>query len=120
MEKEFEQILEREAQMQHDIRHYEQIMEEENMEKMLKIAEELEQIETEYADAKHELGLLKAQYQLFNDWEKVLGKDKPTVSEKEAYIKTATEEQERRVNHLKAHRNFTRRVYEINILAMQD
>lgn len=120
MESEFQYILEKEAEMQHDVEHYEKMIKGENMEKLMKIAEELKEIENEYSEAKQELGLLKAQHQLLNDWEQVLGKPKPTVSEKEAYIKTATEEQERKVNNLKVQRNFTRRVYEINILALQE
>ena len=108
----------KEKELAHDVEYYEQMIKGENMEKLLKIADELEQIETEYEQTKHELNLLKAQYTLFNEWEKVLNKSRPTVQEKEAYIKTETETLERKVSELKVKRNHARRVYEINMLSM--
>lgn len=118
MEQELRIIELKEQELAHDIEHYEKMIRGENMEKLLKIAEELEQIETEYEETKHELNLLKAQYTLFNEWEKVLNKARPTVQEKEAYIKTETEVLERKVTQLKVKRNHARRVYEINMLSM--
>lgn len=86
---------------------------------LIRTADKVAIREKEYKDAKQELDLLKAKYTLLNDWENILGKKKPTVSEKESYIKIETEEQERKVNELKVRRDYCRKVYEIHILAQQ-
>lgn len=83
-------------------------------EKLLKLNVELSQAEKEYVDKKLDLELLKAQYALKNDWEKVFDKKKVTVSEKEAYIKDATEIQEREINELRCRKDYLKRVYEIH------
>lgn len=85
------------------------------MEHLIKTADKVAIREKEYQEEKQNLELLKAQYVLKNDWENILGKKKPTVAEKESYIKIETEEQERKVNELKVLRDYCRRIFEINM-----
>ena len=90
------------------------------VEHLIRTADTVAIREMEYKEAKLELDLLKARYQLHNEWEKLLGKKKPTVSEKEAYIKVETEELQRRVNELKIKRDYCRKVFEIHMLANRE
>ena len=94
-------------------------MDNETVEFLIKTANTVAIREQEYKDAKLELDLLKAQYQLLNDWETVLGKKKPTVSEKEAYIKVETEQLQRKVDELKIKRDYCRNVLEIHKMAQK-
>ena len=95
-------------------------MDNEIVEFLIKTANTVAVREKEYKDAKLEFDLLKSKYQLLNDWEKLLDKKKPTVSEKEAYVKVETEELQRKVNELKIKRDYCRRVFEIHILANKE
>ena len=83
-------------------------------EKLLKLAEEVKVVEEELANKKLDLELLKAKYNLLNDWENIFGKKKVTVAEKEAFIKDATETLEREVNELRIRKDYLKRVYEIH------
>lgn len=96
------------------------MLENDTVEFLIKTANTVAKREQEYKEAKLELDLLKARYQLHNDWEKLLGKKKPTVSEKEAYVKVETEELQRQVNELKVKRDYCRRVFEIHMLANKE
>lgn len=96
------------------------MLENEIVEHLIRTADKVAIREKEYKEAKLELDLLKAKYQLHNDWEKLLGKKKPTVSEKEAYIKVETEELQRQVNELKVKRDYCRKVFEIHMLANRE
>ena len=76
-------------------------MDNEIVEHLIRTADKVAIREAEYKEEKLKLDLLKAEYNLNNDWEQLLGKKKPTVAEKEAFIKKGTEEQQRKVNELK-------------------
>ena len=96
------------------------MLEKEIVEHLIRTADKVAIREAEYKEEKLKLDLLKAEYNLNNDWEMLLGKKKPTVAEKEAFIKKGTEEQQRKVNELKVKRDYCRRVFEIHMLANRD
>ena len=91
-------------------------MEKATFELLQKLAKETCETEQAYLTAKHELDILKAQFVLKNDWEEVLGKSRPTVAEKEAYIALSTEEKEREVNQLKVELDYSKKLLELSIL----
>ena len=75
--------------------------------------------EQEYKDKKLELDLAKADMSLNTNWEEALQKAKPTVAEKESYVKLQTGDLKREVDELKVKRDYCRRVFEIHMLAQQ-
>lgn len=89
------------------------------VEHLIKTADTVAIREVEYKNAKQELEILKAKYILLNDWENLIGKKKPTVQEKDSYIKVQLEEKEREVNELRIKRDYCRRIFEINMLAQK-
>ena len=92
-------------------------MEQEIVEHLIRCADKVAIREKEYLKEKRNLEVLKAQYILENDWENLLGKKKPTVSEKDAFITIALEEQIRKVDDLKLQVEYCKRIYEINIMS---
>lgn len=90
-------------------------MNQEQTEHLIKLANNVGKSEQRYAKAKYELELLKADHILMNDWEALIGKKKPTVAEKDAFILQATEEKNREVIDLKVQRDYCRRIFEINM-----
>lgn len=90
------------------------------VEHLIRTADKVAIREAEYKEAKLHLDILKAEYNLKNDWELLLDKKKPTVDEKKAYVKVALEEKQREVNTLKIRRDYCRRVFEIHMLANRD
>jgi len=86
------------------------------IEGLIECADNVAEAEKEYARAYHDLELLKANHIKLNDWEKLLGKKKPTVAEKEAHITLSVEEQQNKVNELKVERDHCRRLFEVNML----
>ena len=94
-------------------------MDNEMVEFLIRTADTVAIRENEYKEKKLELDLLKAKYVLLNDWESILGKKKPTVAEKESYIKIETEELQREVNELKVKRDYCRKILEIHMMAQQ-
>ena len=90
-------------------------MNQEQTEHLIKLANNVGKSEHRYSKAKYELELLKASHILKNDWEALIGKKKPTVAEKEAFILQATEEKNREVIDLKIQRDYCRRIFEINM-----
>ncbi len=96
------------------------MLENEIVEFLIKTANTVAIREQEYKDKKLELDLAKANMNVSTNWEEALQKAKPTVSEKDSYIKIQTAELQREVNELKIKRDYCRRVYEIHILAQQD
>lgn len=89
------------------------------VEHLIKTADTVAIREMEYKNAKQELEILKAKYILLNDWENLIGKKKPTVQEKDSYIKVQLEEKEREVNELRIKRDYCRRIFEIHMLAQK-
>lgn len=94
-------------------------MENEIVEHLIKTADKVAIKEKEYLVAKNNLEMLKAKYILKNDWEKVLGKNKPTQKEKDAFIQVQLEEKINEVNDLKIQSEYCKRVYEINVMAQK-
>jgi len=91
-------------------------MEQEVVEHLIKCAEKVARYEEKYYAAKMEYDLLKADYILLNDWEKVLGKKKPTQKEKDSYIEKETAIKKAAVNEAKVKMDYVRRIYELNVL----
>ena len=85
-------------------------------EHLIKCSEKVARREQEYADAKLQLEVLKAQYILENDWATLLGKAKPTQKEKDAYVIIETEEQKRVVDSLKVEVDYCKRIQEIQMM----
>lgn len=96
------------------------MMEQEYVEHLIKTANKIAITEKEYLAEKRNLEILKAQYILENDWEKLLGKAKPTQKEKDAYVEIETEALKRKVDDLKLQVEYCKRMYEINKLAYVD
>ena len=94
-------------------------MDNEIVEFLIKTANTVAIRENKYKEKKVELDLAKADMNLNTDWEKALQKDKPTVNEKESYIKLQTADLQREVNELKIKRDYCRRVFEIHMLAQK-
>ncbi len=88
-------------------------MDEKAYKNLKKLAVELRDAEKEYLTAKHHIAVLKAQYQLKNDWETVLGKSRPTVAEKDAFITESLEEKENQLIELQANYHFLRELLDI-------
>ena len=73
------------------------MLEQEYVEHLIKTANRIAVTEKEYMTAKRDLEVLKSQHILHNDWEKLMGKKKPTVAEKDAYILVQLEEKIKKV-----------------------
>lgn len=86
------------------------------IENLLKLAEDVKLAEEKFDNEKLNLELLKADYVLKNDWEKVLGKPKPTQKEKDSYIEKETEVLKRKVKSLERDLKYKKMVYEIYII----
>lgn len=83
-----------------------------------KLIEDVREADEKYFEEKQKFDVLKAQYILENDWEKVLKKSRPTVGEKEAYIKISTQEFEKKVKGLKRELEYLENLLEISKNAM--
>lgn len=94
-------------------------MDNEIVEFLIKTANTVAIRENKYKEKKVELDLAKADMNLNTDWEKALQKAKPTVAEKESYVKLQTADLQREVNELKIKRDYCRRVFEIHMLAQK-
>lgn len=94
-------------------------MDNEMVEFLIKTANTVAIREQEYKDKKLELDLAKADMSLNTNWEEALQKAKPTVAEKESYVKLQTGDLKREVDELKVKRDYCRRVFEIHMLAQQ-
>ena len=91
-------------------------MEKATFEVLQNLAKDICTKEQEYMTAKHELDIVKAQFVLKNDWETVLGKPKPTVAEKDAFITLSTEEKVNEVDRLKRELDYLKKLLELSIL----
>ena len=69
-------------------------------EELLELNKEIEVAESEYVDMKLEYELKKSELLLNTDFAVALGKAKPTVGEKDAFVKRATAEDERAYKQL--------------------
>lgn len=95
-------------------------MDNEIVEFLIKTANTVAIREDKYKEKKLELDLVKANMNLNTNWEEVLHKAKPTVSEKESFIKLQTADLQREVNELKVKRDYCRKVFEIHMLANKE
>lgn len=64
-------------------------------EELLQLNDDIEVLEDEYVDMKLEFEIKKAKLLLETDFATAIGKAKPTVAEKDAYVKLQTVEDER-------------------------
>ena len=64
-------------------------------EELLQLNDDIEVLEDEYVDMKLEYELKKSKMLLETDFATAIGKAKPTVAEKDAYVKLQTVEDER-------------------------
>lgn len=69
-------------------------------EELLELNEEIEMLENDYVDMKLEYELRKAELLLNTDFATVIGKAKPTVAEKDAWVKLQTVEDEKAYRQL--------------------
>lgn len=88
-------------------------MDTKKLENLLQLEEQVAVKEEEYDNEKIGLETLEADYILKNDWEKVLGKAKPTQKEKDAYIVKETEIRKRNLKRLERELKHLRRMYDI-------
>lgn len=80
---------------------------------------EIVEISREYVDSKLDLEKHKAELWLNTDWINVLGKAKPTIKDKEEWIKLETISEERNVRHLEIDLNNAKRVYNVKMRMME-
>lgn len=68
--------------------------------KLLELNEEIEDLEDTYVEAKLEYECKKAELLLGTDFAAAIGKAKPTVAEKDAYVKLQCKPEEERYKYL--------------------
>lgn len=88
-------------------------MEEAKLQNLLKIESQITELEQEYDNEKIALETLEASYILKNDWEKVLGKAKPTQKEKDNYVVQQTEMKKRNLKKLERELKHSKRIFDI-------
>lgn len=88
-------------------------MEEAKLQNLLKIESQITELEQEYDNEKIALETLEASYILKNDWEKVLGKAKPTQKEKDNYVVQQTEMLKRNLKKLERELKHSKRIFDI-------
>lgn len=88
-------------------------MEEAKLQNLLKIESQITELEQEYDNEKIALETLEASYILKNDWEKVLGKAKPTQKEKDNYVVQQTELKKRNLKKLERELKHSKRMFDI-------
>ena len=82
-------------------------------EELLELNKEIEDLEATYVESKLEYETKKADILLNTDFSSEIGKPKPTVAEKDAWVKLQTVEDERRVKDLGVIIGSRKRIYEI-------
>ena len=88
-------------------------MEETKLQNLLKIETKISELEEKYDNEKIDLETLEASYILKNDWEKVLGKAKPTQKEKDNYVVQQTELKKRNLKKLERELKHLKRIFDI-------
>ena len=83
---------------------------------VIKIIKNLNKVETQYCEAKRGLEVLKAELILNTDWNEALGKPKPTVQEKEAFITLQTQKEQCKIDSLKLRKDYLYRMYKVAFL----
>ena len=88
-------------------------MDEKKLMNLLDLEEQVSVKEEEFDNAKIALETLEADYILKNDWEKVLGKPKPTQKEKDNYVVQQTEIKKRNLKKIERELIHLKRLYDI-------
>ena len=88
-------------------------MDSQKLENLLKIESQITELEIKYDNEKIALETLEASYILKNDWEKVLGKAKPTQKEKDNYVVQQTEMLKRNLKKLERELKHSKRIFDI-------
>ena len=88
-------------------------MEEAKLQNLLKIESQISVLEEKYDNEKIALETLEASYILKNDWEKVLGKAKPTQKEKDNYVVQQTEIRKRNLKRVERELKHSKRMFDI-------
>lgn len=88
-------------------------MDEKKLMNLLDLEEQVSVKEEEFDNAKIALETLEADYILKNNWEKVLGKPKPTQKEKDNYVVQQTELKKRNLKKLERELKHLKRLYDI-------
>lgn len=88
-------------------------MDNEKLQNLLNIETQISDLEEQYDNEKIGLETLEADYILKNDWEKVLGKPKPTQKEKDNYVIQQTEIRKRNLKKLERKLKHMKRLYDI-------
>ena len=88
-------------------------MDSQKLENLLKIETKISELEEKYDNEKIALETLEASYILKNDWEKVLGKAKPTQKEKDNYVVQQTELKKRNLKKLERELKHLKRIFDI-------
>lgn len=88
-------------------------MDSQKLENLLKIETKISELEEKYDNEKIALETLEASYILKNDWEKVLGKAKPTQKEKDNYVVQQTELKKRNLKKLERELKHSKRIFDI-------
>lgn len=83
------------------------------LENLLDLESQISELEEQYDNEKIGLETLEADYILKNDWEKVLGKPKPTQKEKDNYVVKETEIRKRNLKKLERKLKHMKRLYDI-------
>lgn len=92
------------------------MLDQEITEFLIKTANGVAKAEEKYALAKAELKVEEAKLFCFADYEKLLGKAKPTQKEKESAVAMLVADKRKEVIDLKVKRDYCRRIFEINML----
>ncbi len=92
------------------------MLDQEITEFLIKCANNVAKSEERYLIAKQELEIEKAKLTCFGDWEKLLGKNKPTQKEKDSAVAMMTEDKKREVDDLYCKLNYCKKIFEINML----
>lgn len=88
-------------------------MDNKKLQNLLNIETQISDLEEQYDNEKIGLETLEADYILKNDWEKVLGKPKPTQKEKDNYVVQQTEIKKRNLKKLERELKHMKRLYDI-------
>lgn len=89
------------------------------IEKATQLAQRVQKADEKYLSLKLEFEKVKAEYCLITNWEEILGKSRPTMAEKDSYIKLHTMDLEKQVNEAKIEKSYARRLYEIGLLELK-
>ena len=107
---EFEAQMKKEQEEMFTIlRHEKEALEDE----LILLANEVRTLEKDFSNKKQTLGLIKAEMLLKTNWVEAIGKEKPTVAEKESFIELETRFLKEQLDELEAEKNFAKKKFQI-------